>query len=157
MQNPNILGCSYLAWLPSRKTPLSASTQILIFQNTGAYKWVHALKGNHATYPVDPQVTDVLDAELAKKGLKKTDSDTADLFICYHSNFGTEKFSKYGSEFEGTYMFTIQTGQVAIDMYDAPTKKLVWRNTADINSKARPKDIAKALSKLLKNYPPKKS
>ena len=79
------------------------------------------------------------------------------IFICYHSNFGTEKFSKYGSEFEGTYMFTIQTGQVAIDMYDAPTKKLVWRNTADINPKARPKDIAKALSKLLKNYPPKKS
>ena len=105
------------------------------FSKYRTYKWVHALKGNHATYPVDPQVTEALDAELPQKGLKKTDSDAADLLICYHSNFGTEKFNRYNSEFEGT---------------------LVWRNTADINPKARPKDIAKAVSKLLKNYPPKK-
>jgi hypothetical protein len=57
---------------------------------------------------------------------------------------------------------TIYVGQLGLDMYDAANKDLVWRGTASktIDPKAKPekqqKNIAKAVEKLLKNYPPQK-
>ena len=47
-------------------------------------------------------------------------------------------------------------------MYDSAKKELVWRGTASktLDPKAKPekqqKNLAKAVEKLLKNYPPKK-
>ena len=97
-----------------------------------------------------------MDTQLAKKNLKKSDSDTADLLICYHSNFGTKQIKRYTMyEGESTYSWTIKTGQVSIDMVDSSTKVPVWQNTGDINPKTRPADIQKTVSQLLKNYPPK--
>ena len=55
---------------------------------------------------------------------------------------------------------TIYVGQLAVDMYDPANKDLVWRAVASktINPKAKPekqqKNLAKAVAKLLKNYPP---
>jgi len=37
---------------------------------------------------VQKQITDALDAELAKKGLTKTDADSADLYIAYQTAIG---------------------------------------------------------------------
>jgi hypothetical protein len=57
---------------------------------------------------------------------------------------------------------TINIGMLVLDMYDAPGKQLVWRGkatkTIDANAKPekRQKNLAKAMEKLLKNYPPKK-
>jgi hypothetical protein len=56
---------------------------------------------------------------------------------------------------------TIYTGQLALDMYDQSTKTLVWRGVASktLDTKAKPekreKNLAKAVTKLLKNYPPR--
>ena len=55
---------------------------------------------------------------------------------------------------------TIYTGQLAVDMYDSKGHDLVWRGVASktIDTKAKPekqtKNLAKAVKKLLKNYPP---
>jgi len=55
---------------------------------------------------------------------------------------------------------TIYTGQLAVDMYDSANKDLVWRGVASktLDPKAKPekqqKNLAKAVTKLLKNYPP---
>ena len=55
---------------------------------------------------------------------------------------------------------TIYVGQLGVDMYSVPNKKLVWRGTASktIDAKAKPdkqqKNLTKAVTKLLKNYPP---
>jgi len=55
---------------------------------------------------------------------------------------------------------TIYVGQLVLDMYDSANKDLVWRGLASktINVKAKPekqeKNLAKAVKKLLKNYPP---
>jgi hypothetical protein len=57
---------------------------------------------------------------------------------------------------------TIYIGQLAIDMYDTKNHDLVWRGVASktIDPKAKPdkqqKNITKAVSKLLKKYPPEK-
>ena len=55
---------------------------------------------------------------------------------------------------------TIIVGQLGLDMYDAEAKQLVWRGkaskTVDQNAKPdkRQKNLTKAVTKLLKNYPP---
>jgi hypothetical protein len=57
---------------------------------------------------------------------------------------------------------TIYIGQLVLDMYDSANKDLVWRGTASktLDPKAKPekqqKNIMKAVTKLLKNYPPEK-
>jgi hypothetical protein len=54
---------------------------------------------------------------------------------------------------------TIHVGGIDLDMYDTAKKELVWEGTASkvIDPKAKPekqqKNLVKAVSKLLKNYP----
>jgi hypothetical protein len=56
---------------------------------------------------------------------------------------------------------TVYIGQLDLSMYDPTTKQLVWRGVASktLDPKAKPekkeKNIAKAVKKLLKNFPPK--
>jgi uncharacterized protein DUF4136 len=55
---------------------------------------------------------------------------------------------------------TIYVGQLAVDFYDPKNHDLVWRGIASktLDPKAKPekqqKNLAKAVAKLLKNYPP---
>jgi len=145
------------------------------------YKWVQVKDSPQLDQLVDQQLKSGIDTELAKKGLTKTDADTADLFVAYQVTIGQEKqFSSYSSDFGygggwgggwyrggmgGSTMTTgttstIHIGEVALDMYDSAKKTLVWRGTATktLDAKAKPekrqKNIAKGCEKLLKNYPP---
>jgi hypothetical protein len=55
---------------------------------------------------------------------------------------------------------TIYIGQLALDIYAASPQTLVWRGTATktLDTNAKPdkqqKNLTKAVSKLLKNFPP---
>jgi len=150
------------------------------FSKYKSYKWVDIKGADHANQLVQKQIMDALDAELAKKGLQKTEADSADLYIGYQTAINTEKqFTSYntgwgygpgwGGGWYGGGMTsttttgstsTIYVGQLALDMYDPVAKALVWRGTASktIDPKAKPekqqKNLAKAVEKLLKNYPP---
>jgi hypothetical protein len=145
------------------------------------YKWVE-LKG--AEKPpnelVNGQIRAAVDTELATKGLTRTDSDTADLYIGYQLAVSTEKqYTSFdtgwgaGPGFYGGGWYghggggmstgttsTIYIGQVAVDMYTPAEKKLVWRGVASktIDTRAKPekqqKNLQKAMTKLLKNFPP---
>lgn len=127
------------------------------FSKFKTYAWDQSKNTDRVTNQADAQVRDALEAELARKGLTKTDSDAAQLLICYHSNFGTEQIRRYTIyEGEASYAWTMKTAQVAVDMIDSSTKKLIWHNTADLNPKAKPQHIEKAVSNLLRNYPPEK-
>jgi hypothetical protein len=93
---------------------------------------------------VQKQITDTINAELAKKGLTKTDSDTAVLLIGYQTAVGTEKqFTSYntgwgyGPGWGGGWCggggmttttgstSTIYIGQLDLDMYSSTDKDLV--------------------------------
>jgi len=150
------------------------------FSKYKTYKWVDAKGADHANELTEKQIIAAIDTELAKRGLQKTDSDTADLYIDIQTAVGTEKeFTSYntgwgygpgwrGGWYGGgsttTYgsTSTIYVGQLGLDMYDSAKKELVWRGTASktLDPKAKPekqqKNLAKAVEKLLKNYPPKK-
>ena len=151
------------------------------FSKYKTYKWVPIKDAAKPNDLVDKQIIDTIDAELAKKGLTKTDADSANLYIGYQAAVGTEKqFTSYNTDWGygpgwyrggwygggmGSSMSTGQTstiyvGQLALDMYDPANKDLVWRGTASktIDPKAKPekqqKNLTKAIAKLLKNYPP---
>jgi hypothetical protein len=150
------------------------------FSKYKTYKWVPIKDSDHLNELTEKQITAALDAELATKGLTKTDADNADLYIGYQTAVGSEKqFNSYSSGWgsgpgwgRGWYgvggsttttgsTSTIYVGQLDLDMYDSAKKELVWRGTVSktIDPKAKPdkqqKNITKSVQKLLKNYPPK--
>jgi len=141
------------------------------------YKWVDNPKAEKMSDLADRQFKAALDAELAKKGLTKVDSDDANLYFTYQAALHQEKqYTSYNSGwgygpgwrgYGGTGMTTGQTetihvGALDLDMYDAAKKQLVWQGIVSkvIDPKAKPdkqqKNLANAVAKLLKNYPPKK-
>jgi len=151
------------------------------FSKFKTYKWVDVKGSDHANDLTEKQIKQAIDSQLATKGLQKTDSDPADLYIGIQTAVGTEKqFNSYstgwgygpgwgggwyggmGSTTTSGSTTTIYVGQLALDMYDSAHKDLVWRGTASktIDPKAKAekqqKNIEKAVTKLLKNYPPEK-
>jgi hypothetical protein len=145
------------------------------------YKWVEIKGADRPNQLVEKQIEDAVDAELATKGLEKTDADSADLYIADQTAIASEKqFTSYntgwgygpgwggawyghggmGSGVTTGSTSTIYIGQLGVDMYESAKKDLVWRGTASkvIDSKAkldkRQKNLAKAIKKLLTNYPP---
>ena len=149
------------------------------FSKYKTYKWVRIKGAEQLNQIADEQLKAAVDAQLANKGLARTESEKADLFLAYQVSLNQEKeFNSFSSNWGygpgwgyGWYggggmsttsgsTSTIQVGQVDLDMYDSANQKLVWRGTASktLDTKAKPdkrqKNISKAMAKLLKNYPP---
>jgi Domain of unknown function (DUF4136) len=151
------------------------------FSKFKTYKWVTLKDAATVNDLVNKQIMDAVDAELATKGLTKVTDDTANLYVAYQAAVGQEKqFTSYSSDWGyggGWYRggwygggmgmsttsgqtSTIYVGQLAVDMYDSANKDIAWRGVASktIDAKAKPekqqKNLAKAVKKLLKNYPP---
>jgi uncharacterized protein DUF4136 len=152
------------------------------FSKFKSYKWVSIKGTDQPDELTGKRIMASVDAELAAKGLSKTDSDTADLYLAYQTAVGTEKqFTSYntgwgygpgwgagwygGGGMSSTTTYgstsTVYVGQLDLSMYDPATKQLVWRGVASktLDPKAKPekkeKNIGKAVQKLLKNFPPK--
>ena len=147
------------------------------FSKYKTYKWVHLKDVAQLDELTEKQLVAALDAELARKGLSKTEADTADLYVGYQVAIKEERqFTTYstgwgygpgwraGMGSTTTYgeTSTIHIGELVMDMYDAGKHDLVWRGVATktLDPKAKPekrqKNIEKAVAKLLKNYPPEK-
>jgi hypothetical protein len=151
------------------------------FSKFKTYEWVKLKDAPTVNDLVSKQIIAAVDAELATKGLKKVNDDTANLYIAYQAGVGQEKeFTSFSSDWGcggGWYRggwyggmggtsttsgqtSTIYVGQLALDMYDSANKDLAWRGVASktLDPKAKPekqqKNLAKAIKKMLKNYPP---
>ena len=61
------------------------------FSQFKTYKWVTLKGGQVPNELVDTQIKAAVDMELATKGLKRTDAETADLYVGYQSAINTEK------------------------------------------------------------------
>jgi hypothetical protein len=143
------------------------------------YKWVPIKGAAPLNELTDRQVKAALDTELSKKNLTLSSTDAADLYIGYQAAIDQEKEITsydtgwgYGPGWYGPGWYgggggistsqtsTIYIGQLALDMYATSAKALVWRGvvskTLDANAKPdkQQKNLAKAVAKLLKNYPP---
>ena len=139
------------------------------FSKFKTYKWVDVKGGNHPDQLINDQIKQAVDSQLAAKGLSKTDSDQADLYVDYQVAVNQEKqwdAIGYGGRYTrmggmGTMTSsTINIGTLVVDMYDVASKKQVWRGdaTKTLNPSKDPaknqENLQKAVAKLLKNYPP---
>jgi hypothetical protein len=144
----------------------------------------YALKeGTNVGQPlIDNRIVAAIEAQLAAKGLTKTDADP-DVFVVYHMAFDKQKdISTYSSGYGGGYgpygwgwggggwaggttstqVRDILIGTLVIDMADAKKGQLAWRGmgTKEVNTQANPekrdKSINSAVKKIFKNYPPKR-
>ncbi len=151
------------------------------FSKFKTYKWVSISGAQKLGEPLAKEITDAVDAELAKKGLTKTEANNADLYVGFQAATGEEKelhdlgsgwsygpgwgAGWYGPMPKGATTVaasTIYSGQLDVDIYDGAKKQLVWRGMVSkaISEKAKPenrrKNLERAVAKLLKNYPPQK-
>jgi len=149
------------------------------FSKYKTYKWVQIQGTPPLNQLVDQQLKEAIDAGLASKGLTKSTGEEADLWVAYQFAVGQEKeMTSYGSDFgygpgwgRGWYggtgssmttttTSTIHVGEMALDIYDPAKKQIVWRGAATktLDPKAKPekkqKNLAKGVTKLLKNFPP---
>src|SRR4030095_5104643 len=118
--------------------------------------------------------------QLGLKGLSKTEADNPDLYAMYKAAVSQEKqWNSYstGGDMWGwarwggwggyggmgtttTTSTTINTGTINLDLYDVAAKQQIWRGAAShtLGSGKDPnkvqKNLNKAMTKMLKNYPP---
>lgn len=139
------------------------------FAKYHTYKWVTIEGGAHPNQIMDAEIKQAVDSQLAAKGMTKTDSDKADLYIGYQvaidqekqwNGFGMGGGMRWGGMASATSS-TISNGTLVVDMYDPTTKQLVWTGNAtktldpSSNQEKNMKNLNKAMAKLMKNYPPK--
>ena len=136
------------------------------FSKYRTYKWVN-IRGGHPDQIMDAEIRQFVDSQLTSKGMSKTDSDKADLYIGYQTAVNQEtQWDAFGSRAFGMHTgswtsSTISVGTLVLDMYDPGTKQLVWTGSATktidpgSNHEKNMKNLDKAMAKLLKNYPPK--
>jgi len=152
------------------------------FSKYRTYKWVKVPNVQYPNSIVDEQIMRAIDAQLALKGLTKSE-DNADLYVTYQVAINQEKqWNSYstGGDYWGwggwggwggrggwggmssttTTSTTINIGTLDCDIYDVSTKKQIWRGEASktLGSGKDPKKVEKnlnkAMAKLFKKYPP---
>ncbi len=147
------------------------------FSKYKTYRWVRVPKAQYPNQILDTQIMEAIDAQLALKGLTKTEDENSDLVIAYQVAVNQEKeWNSYstGGDMWGwggwggwggmstthTTSRTINIGTLDLDIYDVAKKQQVWRGEASktLGSGKDPKKVQKnlnkAMAKLLKNYPP---
>lgn len=151
------------------------------FSKYKTYKWVQVPNVQYPNSIIDDQIKRAIDAQLALKGLTKTE-DNPDLYVTYQVAVTQEKqWNAYstgggywgwggwggwggrgvgGMETTTATSSTINIGTLDCDIYDVATKKQIWRGeaTKTLGSGKDPKKVEKnlnkAMAKLFKNYPP---
>jgi hypothetical protein len=148
------------------------------FTKFKTYKWVKIEGAQYPDQIMDSQIKAAIDSQLSAKGLTKTENDPADLYVGYQVALSQEKqwnaygmgggpgwgwgggYGAYGGGMATATSSTIHVGTLGLDIYDVGAKHLVWRGSASktLDEKAKPekrqKNISKAVTKLLKKYPP---
>lgn len=138
------------------------------FSKYHTYKWVSIEGASHPNQIMDAEIKQAVDTQLASKGLTKTDSEKADLYVGYQIAVDQERQWNawgtgrgFGGGMGSATSSTISIGTLVLDMYDPGTKQLVWTGNAtktidpSSNQEKNMKSLNKAMEKLLKNYPPK--
>jgi hypothetical protein len=97
---------------------------------------------------MDAQIVAAIEGELALKGMIKT-GISPDLYVLFHLAFDKHEDISAGG-----------TGTLAIDIVDVRRQRIAWRGlgTKEVDTGAglekRDKDIAKAVAKILRHFPP---
>lgn len=148
------------------------------FSSFKTYKWIELAGTGSVDELTDKRIRASVDAQLARKGLRSTASDDADLYVGYQTTvrqevpltiykddwgygpgWGLGWYTARGAATDNQSS-TISKGQLAVDVYDSRSHALVWRGITKeiIGTNAKPERVAhvieKAFARLFKKYPP---
>lgn len=147
------------------------------FAKYKSYKWVRVPKAEYPNQILDAQIIQAIDAQLALKGLTKTEDDGVDLVVCYQAAVNQEKqWNSYSTDMGGggwgygrwggwggyggygggmstttTTSSTINIGTINVDLYDVVAKNQIWRGAASktLGSGKDPAKVNKNLNKAM--------
>ena len=137
------------------------------FSQFHTYRWI-TITGSSAPNQITAEnIVNVINAQLAQKGLVQTTAN-ADLLVGYQTSINQQQQLNWFND-GGPWMggigqattSTIDAGTLVFDVYDPTQKQLIWRGTATktLNPSNNPdkhsKNLEHAVSKLLKDFPPK--
>lgn len=149
------------AWAQKVSTDADPSAQ---FGSYRTYTWA---EGTPSPNPLgEERIHDGVMAQLAAKGLVQA-SGVPDLFVSTHMTAHEEKelvssgfgYGPWwgGGGYATTSVNTYVKGTLIVDLYDARTRKLVWRGTAVGTASDKPskntEKLNKALNKMFAKYP----
>jgi Domain of unknown function (DUF4136) len=131
------------------------------FSKFNTYKWVSIKNAEQVDDITARQLTAAIDAEVAKKGLMKTDSDNADLYtvtrprsVRRNSGMLTTPGGVMGHVGEEGGMATATSSTMYVealdlDMHEPADKRLVWRGVVSktIDATAKPDKRQKNIQK----------
>jgi hypothetical protein len=159
------------AWAVSVSTNYLPETDFSGHRN---YRWVLVEGAPAVDQITDQQIKQAVDKQLAAKGWTRTEGDDADTYVAYQiaverrqqlNAYGTGGGYRYGWGWGGgmttVTTSTIDVGTLTLDFYAPRDKALIWRGSASdsLRKKSSPekrqKRIDKAMTKLLKDFPPK--
>lgn len=140
------------------------------FSNYKTYSWSKVETSNSIW---DGRVKDAVDKELQAKGLSQVPSggdislvaigttrEKPTLETYYTGGFGGWGWRGFGGDgMATTTVENYKEGSLVVDMFDANTKKLLWRGSAtdtlSDKSDKNIKKLEKSVEKMLKDFPPK--
>jgi hypothetical protein len=127
------------------------------------YRWIERDKADGVIPLYDKRIRTRVDQELAVKGFREVDDGEVDLIVSYEAVM-QERIQVRTADYywPGYYpeVDRYQQGTLIIDLVDPSLNQLVWRGIAtgvfDENPQKADEQLAKAITKILKRYPPKK-
>jgi hypothetical protein len=138
------------------------------FSQYRTYSWLKVEAGD----PLWPdRIMAAIDSQLAAKGLTKApvgdasfaafgSTHTQPRIETFYDNFGGGWYWRgWGEGMATTTVENIPIGTLVVDMFDTPTKKLIWRGTATDALSDKPekneKKLEKGVEEMFKHFPPK--
>jgi hypothetical protein len=145
------------------------------FSKFKTYKWQRADDARYPDQATDSILVSAIDEQLAAKGLVRTESETADMYVVYQlavvDDMSTSSFKSGGRwlgvpnsnpGFSGVATNSsevVKKGWLLVDLYDMNQKKLVWRASATKALKGKgaeqiQRNARKSMGKIFNNFPP---
>ena len=129
------------------------------------YKWAQVQGGAHPDQILNAEIKQDIDNTLAMKGFTQATTGEPDLYVVYQIAVDQERqwnawgMRGFGGMGQATSS-TISNGTLVVDFYDASNKQQIWRGDATKtldpsgNQQKNARNLQKAITKLLKNFPP---
>jgi hypothetical protein len=129
------------------------------FTRYRTYAWG---QGTPAKNPLmDHRIVTVVEEQLAGKGYQKMERDP-DMFVSYHAaltediNYNTTSMGMGGGV--GITTARVTSGSIAVDIYDAKDKRVIWRASGSdivgLDPDETGAQIREGAEKMFKNFPP---
>jgi hypothetical protein len=161
---PVVAICVFVAWAVDVKTDYDHKVDFSKYQT---YSWL-GVKASNSLW--EDRIRSAVDSALTGKGWTKKDSGGDASVAAVGTTSAQPTYTTFYNGFPGWYWqgwdglatTTVdydKVGTLVVDLFDSPTKKLIWRATATDTLSSKPdkndKKLEQAVEKMFDKFPPK--